>query len=40
MFFCYLFYREIRSRLEKQKATRQYIDEFMSKREEVSIKVL
>ena len=27
--------RELEARLEKQKATRQYIDEFLKKREEV-----
>lgn len=30
-----LLHREIEARLEKQKATRQYVQEFLQKREEV-----
>lgn len=33
----HVFNRELEIRLEKQKATRNYIDEFLQKREEVCI---
>ena len=32
--------RELEARLEKQKATRKFIDEFMQKREEVKLGLL
>ena len=41
MYVCILFLimvsRELEARLEKQKATRRYIEEFVRKREEVSV---
>ena len=35
LYGCTLYYREVEARLEKQRATKQYIEEFLQKREEV-----
>ena len=35
LYGCTLYYREVEARLEKQRATKQYIEEFLQRREEV-----
>ena len=37
LYGCTLYYREVEARLEKQRATKQYIEEFLQKREEVNL---
>ena len=35
LYGCTLYYREVEAKLEKQRATKQYIEEFLQRREEV-----